>query len=364
MIRVAALFGAHALSRHHPAEATTITLTAGVDGAFGILNAPVPPFGPLGAHEVRLRVLAFSCNYRDRARLTQEARAGRHDRITPFGSEFCAVIEQVGARVRDLTVGQRVVGDNALSRHPDTSSARGIPTNESSLECLHLDSRRLVAIPDSLSTDAAAGFSLAAQTASAMVRRVRLTSRHRCLITSGRSMTSLMAVQLAHARGAQVTVATTQAPTAAELDAWRALGATSVVRTPDDETAVDTVGGFDVAIDPFHDLHLDWVATAVRLGGQIVTCGYATQGDVDDHTRAVRAERVRRGLQHVMVRNITLHGHCLGTRADLRDALQRHALGELHVPLAGVHAVGNFPAYLTTAFLQPRRWGKAIFRYA
>lgn len=357
------------------AGARASALVDGVRVRCDLLPARPPAFDPdlpEHAHAVLLRVLGFSCNYRDRAFCVAMARvpARRH---TAIGSEFVAEVVATGREVTTLRPGDRVVPDHHYEGAPtgDDGGARGVVTNRASRAALVLDARRLARIPHTMALDAAAAFSLNAQTAYAMVRRLAPRPGARVLVTSGASNTSLFVLAALRRRGAVPCVATSSAGAAARL---AALGADRVAVTERGQGArggaalgalAEEVGGFDGVIDPFYDLHLERAVEVLRPFGTYVTCGLAGQ-----NPHAARAAGVdvappslERVMAAVITRNLAIVGNCIGLSSDLAAALADHAAGALPCVLDSTFAgAASAGAFLARSFAAPDRFGKVVFR--
>jgi NADPH:quinone reductase-like Zn-dependent oxidoreductase len=367
MISISALLGDTVVTPEGAPRAR-IEFAAGVVGTFGTVQCEAPSPTALGPNEVRIRVLAFSCNYRDRGLLASEVARARSTRVTPFGSEFCGVAEAVGASVRSIRVGDRVMGNNAFGSRVRRGGPTGIPTNSASMECLHLDARQLHSVPARMDTIHAAAFSLAAQTAAAMVRRLALQRGDRLVVTSARSVTSLFTIQLAAAAGAHVT-AVSRTFTAADDAFWRSLGARAVepvttFRPGDASARSRSSGRFDAAVDPFHDLNLPWVVPHLRFGGRVITCGFEAQSGAPDRDVAARESAIATTLKVAGMRNITIMGHCLGESRDLRAAVRAHRAGALQVPIDAVYTRAELGAFVVRSFAEPSRRGKVVCTHA
>ncbi|WP_353065844.1 alcohol dehydrogenase catalytic domain-containing protein [Arcanobacterium hippocoleae] len=138
---------------------------------------------PNNAAYVLIKVLAFSCNYRDKGLLLNNIQLLESGacKFLPFGSEFCGEIVAVGKEVIGLKPGDRVMGNNA---YPDSGAAGvlpGVATNFASLGYLRLHNAKVVLVPEWLSDESAAAFSIGSQTATGMIRASGILTTGACL---------------------------------------------------------------------------------------------------------------------------------------------------------------------------------------
>ena len=121
-----------------------------------------------------------------------------------FGSDFVAEVLTVGSKVDGLQPGDRVINNN---QYPDSGVAGllpGVPTNHSSKELQVFHQAKLLKIPDSISDEMAAGFSIGAQTAYSMLRKLDVRPGENILVTAAKSKTSLFVINALKHRGVNV----------------------------------------------------------------------------------------------------------------------------------------------------------------
>lgn len=327
---------------------------------------------PENAHRVLVRVRGVSCNYRDRAfiRLMQTVAT---DRCSGVGSEFVGEVIDIGPAVTTLRTGDRVIPDHhyaGLVMGPD-GARPGIPTNQASRPWQILYASKLARIPDEMSDEDAAAFSLGAQTAYSMARKVNPSSGGHALVFAASSNTSLFAIRALQARGAIVHAVTTSASSESRL---LAMGVAETICRPRTTSplrnsaafidAAAAVGGFEAIVDPYFDLHL---ATAVQLlqpFGRYVTCGLAAQ---NPH---LRREAGLDGpidmtpvMSRVMDHNLALIGNCLGLHEDLRAALDDYVRGQARPIIDSVFEREQACAFFDRTYNARGRFGKVIFKY-
>jgi NADPH:quinone reductase-like Zn-dependent oxidoreductase len=168
-----------------------------------------------------------------------------------MGLDAAGVVESVGAAVADLRPGDRVFG------------ARGGAFAEL------VAGRNFVPIPAGLTFEEAAAIPVAGTTALQAVRdHGEVEAGQRVLITGAGGGVGTFAVQIATARGARVTAATS----ASKAELVRSIGAVDVIdyRAADITRRADR---YDVVIDVGGYRRLPDLARLVRPGGTIVAVG-------------------------------------------------------------------------------------------
>ncbi len=193
------------------------------------------PLASLGPNEVRLRVHAASLNFGDRVLLQGLPMVFRlglgllRPSKAIVGMDAAGTVEAVGDQVTRLAVGDRVFGE--LGRG---ALAEQVVASES--EVTH--------IPEGVSFEQAATLPIAARTALEGLQRAELRPGQRILVNGASGGVGTFAVQMAVARGAEVTAVCS----GRNADLVRSLGATAVIdhtRHPYPEVARD----FDVLFD-------------------------------------------------------------------------------------------------------------------
>jgi len=346
----------------------------GVDVTCAVVETPDPPFDPKGAHRahVLIRVRAFSLNYRDKSLILRAARTERRRAINPVGSDFVAVVEATGADVTDLAPGDRVIGDYAYPDSGTDGLLPGVASNHGSRERHVLHRRKLLKIPDAMSDETAAGFTIGGQTAFSMARKLALKPGDRALLTACKSHTSIFALSALAADGVEVHGVSRNDRFAEEL---RGLGLHRlIVFDPttarlSDHPAVGAVmakGGYHGVVDPFSDVFLPHMPTVMAMDGRYVTCGFWDQySDVAAVERPISAVRPSpANLVDLITKNLSIIGNCIGTTDDLKRALTAHVAGRLPVPIDRVLSEGDEGELLRRTYVAPDRWGKVVYRYA
>lgn len=341
------------------------------------LQTPPPEFDNT-AQENRQRMLvrkhAFSCNYRDKGIILAAFSSGqgyaKYAYLT-IGSEFSGEVVAAGAEVTDFRIGDRVMGDNHyLGGGQMRAGAReGVPTNTASAEFEIFHQAKLIQLPPEMSYEDGAAFSIGAQTAYSMVRKLSLEAGMNILVTAAKSNTSLFAISVLQAHGANIYATSTSPGVGEQL---RALGVkeTFIVAAGQDLTqqrrlgeVARGIGGFDGVIDPFYDLHLSAALRLLTAGGRYVTCGLAEQYPLPERQAPRETLDLRSAIGEAILRNIRIVGNCLGTTTDLQQAISAYRSGHLSVVLDSVQRGNHARGFLRRTFIATGRFGKVVFSY-
>ena len=290
-------------------------LTGDVQQAMRMERRPEPDLRP---GQVRVDLRAASLNYRDLILQDQPPRPG----LVPVSDGAGEVVE-VGADVKDLRVGDRVVGAffanwaGGPPRHADLDSALGGDLDGVLAERFVLEAAALAKIPDMLSYADAATFPCAAVTAwHALVGHEFPLDTGDTVLTLGTGGVSMFAFQIAKLRSAKV-VATSSSP--AKLDRLRTLGADAVLNYASAEdwalAALEATGGrgVDFVVETGGAATLERSLKACAVGGCVtlvgVLSGLAASADA--------------GM--IQSRGITLRSVYVGPLMMLRAALEAFA---------------------------------------
>ena len=337
----------------------------------------VPDFDPdreADAERVLIEVDVFSCNYRDRGILLRTRARVPAASATPTGSEFCARLIAAGRAVGGLSVGDRVFAANAWPEPMAPGLLAGLPTDHASRRHHRLHYRQLARVPDTMSDEEAAAFTIGAQTGYALVRRVGISAGDVVLVTAASSATSQFVISRLRNDPAQPrVVAITTSGAGARAAADR--GAHDVLLLEGEDARAcgreggvvaevsREVGGFAAIIDPLFDIHFPQLSQHLRQEGRYISCGYAGQyegaaqpGQIGDQRAFVGAMRALGSL------NASILGHCLGTWSDLDRAIADYEAGQLTVPIDSVHTGPPAP-FLERSWLDRSRVGKVVYRY-
>jgi NADPH:quinone reductase-like Zn-dependent oxidoreductase len=309
-------------------QAVTLRSHGGPE-VLAVENLPEPEAGP---GEVRLRVLAVALNHVD-----LWVRKGLpHLKLEyPFllGADVAGTVDQVGAGVRGVKVGDEVVVNpgHSCGRCRACLSGRdnlcrwfqlmGEDRPGGYAERLVVPEVNLVPKPAALTMEQAAAVPVTFLTAWQMLtRKARVQPGEDVLVMAAGSGVGSAAVQIAKLFGARV-IAT--ASTDAKLARARELGADETVNysTADLVREVKRLTGkrgVDVVFEHLGGEILNQVILATASGGRIVTCG-ATAGfhpQID--------------LRHVFFRQLEILGSTMAPKGDLYPILDHVASGRLH----------------------------------
>jgi NADPH:quinone reductase-like Zn-dependent oxidoreductase len=341
---------------------------------FALVRAPRRRFDrrlPKNSSNVLVKTRAFSCNFRDKALLFTAIKM-EPDRLCALGSEFVGEVLEVGRQVTDLQAGDRVIGNNHyVGGQKNSPPYEGVPTNHASEEYHVFHHQKLIKIPPEMSDDVAAGFSIGAQTAYSMVRKLEVTEESNVLVTAARSNTSLFAINRLRTCRANIYATTTSTRSVKKL---LASGVKEVLRIdPGAESflqhrrlrkIVRDVGGFDCVVDPYFDIHLNKVINLMAPGGKYITCGLFDQYQAllgrDFQTKGPDMSAV---FTRAIIGNVRLIGNCVGLTEDLQQALDDYASGRLPVIIDSVFSGNDVGAFIHRTYSDPERFGKVIYRY-
>jgi NADPH:quinone reductase-like Zn-dependent oxidoreductase len=279
-------------------------------------DLPVPTIGP---EDVLVRVKACALNHLD-----IWIRQGNPAYPMPLphvsGSDVAGIVEQVGAQVDSVMVGQRVFVSPGIScwKCEQCLAGRdnlcrsyglvGAVTHGGYAEYLKVPFRNVLPIPGNLSFEQAAAFPLVSVTASHMLFALAgLQHGETVLIMGAGSGVGMMAVQMAKLD---------KIPKAVTL------GADAVINHTREKVAervkLLTEGrGVDVVIEHIGPEVWDTCLHSLGKGGRLITCG-ATTGT-----------EVKLDLRYVYSRQLTIKGSYMGTRAELVKAAELVGQGRL-----------------------------------
>lgn len=221
---------------------------AGLDG-LTLVDAPKP--AP-GTDEVLVKIFAAGVNPVDTA-----VSAGYLKDFMPLsfpitaGSEFAGVIESVGSGVSNFKAGDAVHGPLALTG--------------AFAEYVVVKATALVHKPQAMNFAEAAGLPIAAATATAALNAGNVGPGTKLLIHAAAGGVGSVAVQLAKARGAEVTALAS----AGNIEFVKSLGADRVV---DRATQYENeIGDFDVVLDAFGPPAQERSWGLLRKGGAMLS---------------------------------------------------------------------------------------------
>jgi len=295
--------------------------TVELHAPFGIdsLQMTDRPSPPLGPREVRVRIKAWSLNYRDLMMVKGQYNPKLKLPIVPLSDAAGEVIEvgpgaarfKVGDRVVSLFVQQWIAGE---MNEPIRRSALGGGGLGVAAEEVVFPEDGLVATPSHLSDEEAATLPCAGLTAwHALVAMGRINAGD-TVLTLGTGGVSLFALQFAKMHGARV-ISTTGSPE--KIDRLRQLGASEVINykaTPEWADAVRKLTGgrgVDHVVEVGGAGTLPQSVAAVRIGGTVALIGVLAPGNQAGFNPA-----------SVLMKGIRLQGLFVGSR-EMAEAMHR-----------------------------------------
>lgn len=291
-------------------------------------DLPVPA---IGLDDVLVRVKACALNHLD-----IWIRQGNPAYPMPLphvsGSDIAGIIEQVGAQVENVAVGQKVLVSPGIScwkceqclagrdNMCHTYSLIGAMMHGGYAEYVKVPFRNVLPIPGNLTFEQAAAFPLVSVTASHMLFALAgLQHGETVLIMGAGSGVGMMAVQMAKLAGARVI---TTVGSDDKIPKAVVLGADAVIHHGREKVAervkLLTEGrGVDVVIEHIGPEVWDSCLASLAKGGRLITCGATTGAEV------------KLDLRYVYSRQFTIKGSYMGTRAELVKAAELMGQGRL-----------------------------------
>lgn len=261
--------------------------------------------------QVLVKIAACGLNFADLLMAN-----GTYQEIPPLpaipGMELAGVIEELGANVDTLAVGDRIAvfaGHGGLAEYGAFDAARAIP------------------IPDAMPFEHAAGFIVAYGTSHlALSHRARLQPGETLLVLGAAGGVGLTAVEIGARMGARVVAA---ARGGDKLAVARAAGAEHLIDTGTDDllARVKELGGCDVVFDPVGGSLTKAALRGCRPEARLLVVGFAS-GDVP-----------QLAANHLLVKNTIVHGFYWGgymafapdrVTASLAALLDLYEAGALH----------------------------------
>lgn len=282
-------------------------------------DAPDPGSAP---GRVIVRVRACGMNHLD---LWQRRGLDRVTIPMPHisGAEVAGIVEDVGAGVRGVTSGQRVLlqpglscgvcarclgGEDFLCASYDVL---GYQSDGGYAELVSVPAANIIPLPEHVDFISAAAFPLTFLTAWHMLHAGgRVTAGDTVLVVAAGSGVGQAAIQLARTARARV-IATARG--AAKCERAREIGADEVIDSSSEDVArrvkALTGGrGVDIVIEHVGVATWDSSVRSLRTGGRLVTCGATTGFDA------------ALDLRHLFARQLSFVGSYMGAKAELLAA--------------------------------------------
>jgi NADPH2:quinone reductase len=243
-------------------------VVAAEQGSPDILRVIDLPKPEPGAGQVLVRILATSVNPIDTK--VRKAKLPMTPASFPavLGSDFSGTVEAVGPGVTRFAATDEVFGFAGGFRGPDGDIPGALA------EFAVFDADLIAKMPKNVDFRTASALPLTATTAwMALFEKVTITPTTRVLITGGAGGVGYMAVQLAHAAGADVIAVTRSAQSAEAAIAAGARACVDLTQATPQEIVDNHTGGhgFDVIFDTVGGAALDAAFQMVKPTGDIVT---------------------------------------------------------------------------------------------
>lgn len=341
---------------------------------YAIVKSQYPVFDmKRNANYVLVQKKAISFNYRDRsfALMVQQKLDSMPASKTGFyaiGSEFAGIVVEVGAEVTAFQPGDRVISNCQYPTRPAKDIHSGVATNQSSREYEVLHETKLVKMPDNMSFEQGASFTIGAQTAYSMVDRLDIKSGSKVLVTAGNSNTSLFILhKLFQRTDLKIYSTVRQVESRNQLEKLD-YPLVNIFIIPDDlkdfsqnnEVADDikATGMFDYVLDPFMDTNLSRLMQIMNYNAKYISCGLSQQSD----SSAYKSWHIS-VFAMLILKNISVIGNCLGDKKHLYDALLDFEKGRYQVLIRDVIDEGDVKKFFEGSFLNKNELGKVVFSY-
>ena len=363
----------------HPTQDTTIANSEKINiyshnVPFSLLNIEVNLDAVLEKDMVLVRKTAFSLNYRDKGiclkAFKQLVEDDELNKYFAIGSEFAGIVVKTGTDIVDLKIGDRVIPNHSYPTSGYPHVLAGVISNKCSTEYAIFHFSKLVKMPDAMSDEVGAAFSLGAQTAYSMIRKSAINVNEIALITSASSNTSLHLINALVIKGMEVHIITTQKE---NIVKFKKMGVSKAYWYNKDldffDSSQDIVKEkvvFDVVFDPMFDIYFTKVLELLKNGGRYLTCGrYDQFSPMDDDYDSSKEPTINlpQLMGFLLHNNISLIGNCLGTRDDLLNAIFDFEHKGLQVVVDSLYSSMEFAKFIERSFNSKERLGKVICMY-
>ncbi|MBR5955477.1 MAG: zinc-binding alcohol dehydrogenase family protein [Bacteroidales bacterium] len=323
---------------------------------FSLVDIPMNHYETdLDDFSVLVRINAFSCNYRDKGYLKlflNRCHDQKKHYYSFFGSEFSGEVIKVGRLVKSFKRGDRVMPDHCYPFKTDRIMG-GIITNIASKRIQRFRESELIKIPDNMTDVEAAAFSLSAMTSNSMVKKANITSGDKVLVTSLFSNTAFGCLEiLKELKDIELYALTTHPDGANQLKGHFNL---KKVFNPSDFMDNSKMEGllFNVILDPFVDIHIDYLSNYLNFNSRYITCG------ISNNKTTVNLQNA---CYNLIKSNSVLIGNCLGTRKDLEEVTQKYVDGRYVIHIDSVYTGDQLLPFISRTFNE-RHTGKVIYKY-
>lgn len=309
----------------------------------------------LDDYSVIVKVVGFSCNYRDKGFLVHFLNRCQNSNdylYTSFGSDFVGKVIKVGRLVTSFKIGDRVMPDNSYPVKLNNKFG-GIITNTASKRIHIFNESELIKVPDMMTDAEAAAFALSAQTAHSIVKKAHLKKGDKVLVTSIFSNTSLSCLELLKdIADIEIYALTTHLDNAFQIASQ--FNIKQIFQQTDFTTSERSLGIlFDVVIDPFVDLHISYLSKYLNYNSKYISCG------ITNVCNNISSHEV---FYNIIKTNSEFIGNCLGTRENLEEMINKYLNHKYKVHIDSVHVGNQVRAFINKTFNETHV-GKVIYLY-
>jgi NADPH:quinone reductase-like Zn-dependent oxidoreductase len=319
----------------------------------------------IDASEVLVRVRACALNHLDLF-----LRSGLPGIKIPLphvpGSDIAGEVAKIGAKVKNVKVGERVMLQPGISCGQceqclagEDNKCRyytlfGQMVDGGCAEYVKSPAVNVVRMPEKMSFEEAAAFPLVSITAWHMViTRAQLKPSETVLVLAVGSGVGSAAIQIAKASGARV-IGT--AGTKEKVLKGKELGADSMILHSENSISEEVKKmtnrrGVDVVVEHVGQATWDESIRSLAFGGRLVTCGATTGYDA------------KIDLRYLFTRQFSLLGSFMGSKADLFSALELYRRGLLKPVIDAVVPLEKC-AEAHTRLEHREQFGKIVLRVA
>lgn len=340
---------------------------------YALMDLENPVFEPKDYPDfVLVQKKAFSLNYRDLALSViiqkQLDAADVKERLNyAIGSDFSGIVVDKGVNVDCFDIGDKVIPNSNYPYSEYPNILPGIPTNQGSKEYEILHKSKLLKIPDLMTFQEGAAFTIGFQTVYSMIDRLEIIKNGRVLIMAGTSNTSLFAINSLCKYSDVDIVVVVRSQDGKDRITQLGLNIKRIIVSSGEEKSlldnkeinsyINEKGGFQYVIDPFMDANLIKVMPAMAMFGKYISCGISNQFNGDFITKL---PAVIFGI--IIMKNISIIGNCLGSTEHLANALDDFSLGKIQVPIKETTDI-DISSFINKSFSKRDGIGKVVFNY-
>lgn len=326
---------------------------------------------PENKTQVLVKKRAFSCNYRDKRSILTLGTCDHPKSFFVIGSDFAGEVIDTGSDVEELQVGDRVINNNTYGEFKVTDINPGLSSTNASKEYEVFHQFKLIKIPSEIPNEVAAAFSVGAQTAYSMARKLNPTKGSNILVTAAKSNTSLFTINTLRKYNVNIYATTTSILFAEKL---KEMGvkevilvdsqANGLIENDSMQKIVAEIGGFNYVIDPFFDIYLAQAIKIMAENSKYITCGlYNQYSDLTGEKFTSFSLDLNHCMTSIIIKNIQIVGNCLGHTQDLKNAINDYVSGNLKVIVDSIFTDKQVSSFLERTYNAKDRFGKVVYKY-